>query len=58
MLSRNVPALGVLFDIDLLKDVSYGEAAWKMLFDLIDIRKMAPGSLLASGDTPAMGTIR
>jgi hypothetical protein len=53
MLTNDLPALGVLFDIDLLKDVSYGEAAWKMFFDLIDIRKMAPGSLLASGDTIA-----
>jgi hypothetical protein len=53
MLTNDLPALGVLFDIDLLNDVFYGEAAWKMFLDLINIRKMAPGSLLFSGDTIA-----
>ena len=53
MLIKGIPALGILFDIDLLEDTWYGKAAWDLFLDLIDVRKEAPKSFLCSGDTIA-----
>lgn len=51
MLIPNCPALGVFFNIDLLADVVYGEAAWTLFLNLVDVREMARGGVLFSGDT-------
>jgi hypothetical protein len=49
-----MPTLGVLFDIDELGEGLYGFAAYKVLFNAIDTRKLA-GCELSDGD--AMATL-
>jgi hypothetical protein len=53
MLIPDAPALGILFDINLLNATLYGEAAWRIFLDVVDVRKIAPISILYSGDTAA-----
>jgi len=52
----DIPTLGICFDIDKLEKlgaVSYGYDAWKIFWRVIDIKKLAGGTLLFSGDTSA-----
>jgi hypothetical protein len=45
-----MPMLGILFDIDELGGGLYGYAAYKILFDAVDTRRLA-GCSLSDGDT-------